>query len=306
MSTETTTEAPIQEQPSTETLQAEWDALAAERSGNGPALDAAPEQTDKAAEGKAKEPTAAQPAQPVEQSPALSPLEQSIAQLSDIARRLEEGQRRTDGRVSALQSKLDKGAAKPVTELPSAEQVALAVEDPDEWKKLQEEFPEWGTAIQKKLEATSQALLKRIGAGGGEVKQEIIDAAVSTALQSREYALLERAHPGWNKLTITPAYKEWYAKQSADVQALADSPWSEDAITFFDKFKKETGGTSAPADGDRAAALQAQRQKVLNTSALTKPSRPNAPKPPATDQDLTTEEIWKQEVANRSKRRVSA
>ena len=301
MSTQNTAPATPDQQPSAETLQAEWDALAAERSGTGPALDAAPEKTEAAQVETKPEQT---PTQPVKE---LSPIEQTLAQFTELAKRLEEGQRRTEGRVSALQSKFDKTAATPrPTELPSAEQVALAVEDPDEWKKLQEEFPEWGTAIHKKLEATSQALLKRIGAGGGEVKQEIIDAAVSTALQSREYARLERAHPGWQKLTVTPAYKEWYAKQPADVQALAESPWSEDAIDFFNQFKKATATEPGAGDAqDRAAALQVQRQKVLNASSVTKPVRPTAPRAAASDQDMTAAEIWEQEAARRT-RRVAA
>lgn len=265
--------------------QAEWDSLVAERSDPGSAA-AAPE---------TPEPIAQAPA-PQESAPA-APAAPTMEQLLQNMQELQNQVKRAEGRVSSLQSDLAKQRSAPADVQPTTEQVALAIEDPEEWKKLQDEFPEWGVAIQKKLDATTQAMLKRYGAQSAGVKQEVLDAAVSQALESREYARLERAHPNWKSLTVTPAYQKWFGEQSAEVQALAESPYSDDAIVFFDKFKTDTGG--APANN--AAALQARRQQVLQTSATTTPRRPAAPKA-ASDQDLTAGEIWAQELARRNKR----
>jgi hypothetical protein len=267
--------------------QAEWDSLVAERSDPGSAT-AAPETPD----------PIAQAPDPQESAPAPAPAAPTMEQLLHSMQELQNQVKRAEGRVSSLQSDLAKQRSAPAEVQPTTEQVALAIEDPEEWKKLQDEFPEWGVAIQKKLDATTQAMLKRYGAQSTEVKQEVLDAAVSQALEAREYARLERAHPAWKSLTATPAYQKWFSEQPAKVQALAESPYSEDAIAFFDKFKTDTGGVPST---NNAAELQARRQQVLQTSATTTPRRPAAPRA-ASDQDLTAGEIWAQELARRNKR----
>lgn len=288
MSATETTENP--DQASADNAQAEWDSLVAERLAPGSAQ-AAPESAEPVSHNAApiEAPAAAAP-------PAAPTMDQLLAQMQELSNTV----KRSEGRVSSLQSELARQRnAQPATPetQPSTDQVALAIEDPEEWKKLQDEFPEWGVAIQKKLDATTKAMLSRYGATTAGVKQDVLDAAVSQALESREYARLERAHPGWKALTATPAYQDWYKAQPADVQALADSPHSDDAIVFFDKFKVDTGG--APTNS--AASLQQRRQAVLAASATTTPRRPAAPRT-VSDQDLTPAEIWQQELARRAKR----
>lgn len=284
------TETP--DQASADSAQAEWDSLVAERANPGSA-EAAPA----SAEPAESTPAPIEASAPAAAPPAAPTMEQLLAQMQELSNAV----KRSEGRVSSLQSDLARQRnAQPAQAepQPSTEQVALAIEDPEEWKKLQDEFPEWGVAIQKKLDATTAAMLKRYGATQAGVKQEVLDAAVSQALESREYARLERAHPGWKALTATPSYQDWYKAQPADVQALADSPYSDDAIVFFDKFKTDTGGVPST---NPAASLQQRRQAVLAASATTTPRRPAAPRT-VSDQDLTPEEIWKQELARRTKR----
>ncbi len=55
---------------------------------------------------------------------------------------------------------------------------------------------------------------------------------------------VEREHPGWEELVLTPKFTSWKQAQPASVQRLADSPRSDDAILMLDLYKKDTAKQS--------------------------------------------------------------
>jgi hypothetical protein len=52
-------------------------------------------------------------------------------------------------------------------------------------------------------------------------------------------AQVESAHPGWEKLVRTAAFRRWLAQQTLRIRALAASNNPEDAIALLTLFKHE-------------------------------------------------------------------
>lgn len=207
---------------------------------------------------------------------------------------------RESGRTSALQKQLD--AAKAATQAavakgqdaPSASQAAAAAEDPAEWKQLMADFPEWATAVQKKLDA-ALAAAKPAAAPGVDASQ--IDSIVEQKLANKEIARIDQRHPDWRATVNTQDFKTWQASQPAHVQALADSDYSGDAIELLDKFKASK--TKSPAEV--AAELQARRKTNLNLAATNGQQGQHVPANQQTAVDAKS--AWDAEVAAREARR---
>jgi len=79
----------------------------------------------------------------------VDPVEARFAAVEAANQRLQEQLTREQGRTSALQKKLDTGlaAAKTAAEAPTKAAQEAAIEDPEEWKQLQADFPEWASAV---------------------------------------------------------------------------------------------------------------------------------------------------------------
>jgi hypothetical protein len=246
--------------------------------------------------------TEAEPAT-TEQVPAttVDPVEARFAALEAANQRLQTELGRANGRVAQMQSTLDKGAAvaRAVKDAPTTEQQEAAIEDPAEWKQLMEEFPEWGTAVQKKLDATLKSMKPAQPQAAPD--NDAIGQVVDNALARNEFARVDRKHPGWRDTVKTKEFEDWHNAQPAAIQALAESDYSDDAVEMLNLFK--ASGEKSPAQ--EVSEVQKRRAAALTAAATT--NKPRAPTVRTTDpENLGPKDLWAIEKANRQKRRQTA
>lgn len=164
-----------------------------------------------------------------------------LATLDRIDHRLKS----TEGRVGAIQTALAAAKAdttKAGAEAPTKEQVAAAAASSDKWKQLETDFPEWTMALNERLTAMSAELAGKIPKVDVEgITKGVVDtvspmfAAVKS--EARELARVDMKHDAWEDTVKTKEFGDWFAKQTTDLQALADSEKAADAIKLLDAYK---------------------------------------------------------------------
>lgn len=152
---------------------------------------------------------------------------------------------------------------------PTKEQIAAAAKTDEEWDALKEEFPVWGSAVEKKFASerastleeikalkSEIATLKQSGAPSGETDQKIEGVKIDLAKQ-----MVSLQHPGWEQVVKTPEFSAWLTAQPVDVKQKCESWNIVDAVSVLTAFDESKSG------GKRSAAeITAERKERLNKS----------------------------------------
>lgn len=151
---------------------------------------------------------------------------------------------------------------------PTKEQIAAAAESDDEWDALKEEFPVWGSAVEKKFaseRATTLeeikalkaeiATLKQSGTPSGETDQKIEGIKIDLAKQ-----VVSLRHPGWEQVVKTPEFSAWLTAQPAEIKQKCESWNIVDAVSVLTAFNESKAGKKT------AAEIAAERKERLNKS----------------------------------------
>jgi len=179
-----------------------------------------------------------------QESPPDDPLARISASLEALHKRVDQvdgNTRATSGRVSALQSAIEKGNAASVragTDAPSGEQIAQALHDPDAFKQLKEDFPDFAGPVEREF-AAIRADLAKLSKPAEQQQvnvEEIEQRATQKALRTFREETVEDAHPGWRESVKSKEFKDWLPKQSEDVKALAASDRPRDAIKLLNVY----------------------------------------------------------------------
>lgn len=226
-----------------------------------------------------------------------SPMEQRLAALEATNSKLKADLDRTTGRVSSLQSAADaaRSAAK-AGGAPSSEQVTAAIEDPAEWKQLMEDFPDWGVAFEKKMDAKIANVMRSQRPSAPDPAE--VGAFVEQEFMRREISRVDRKHPAWRDTVKTPEFRAWKTHQAKEIQALEDSTSSDDAIEMLNLFE----GSKA---SEKSSDIAQRRKDALAVAAVQGKPRQQAAAVKAAG-DLTPTEAWALEKRKREQRRVAA
>jgi len=214
----------------------------------------------------------------------ITQLEQANAQLLHHVKTAE-------GRVAAIQREFQQGrqAATSVDAAPSQGQMAAAAKNPEKWEQLKQDFPEWAGAMEEYVGS------KLSGMQSGVQATQVVDyvqqqlaaerASMKTAI---EEARVEGRYEDWRDTVNTPEFAQWFAIQSNEVKALADSSAARDAIKMLDMFHNLKAKPATEIRQERGARLAA--------AATT---RPGQTPPPKTMDDMSPEELWNYEAKKR-------
>jgi hypothetical protein len=214
----------------------------------------------------------------------ITQLEQANAQLLHHVKTAE-------GRVAAIQREFQQGrqAATSVDAAPSQGQMAAAAKNPEKWEQLKQDFPEWAGAMEEYVGS------KLSGMQSGVQATQVVDyvqqqlaaerASMKTAI---EEARVEGRYEDWRDTVNTPEFAQWFAIQSNEVKALADSSAARDAIKMLDMFHNLKAKPATEIKQERGARLAA--------AATT---RPGQTPPPKTLDDMSPEELWNYEAKKR-------
>lgn len=246
-------------------LQSEWDSVQAEREGSqtNPPPETPPAQVD---ENKPKPTEAPQTeAKPVDPYEGLHPdvrakLER-FDQLATSQSQLLNELREAKGRIGALQSEWAKSQRVAQAQQPTQAQIAAAAKDPEEWEALKKDFPEWGTAIAKFVDARLGA---HAGGQNGPTAEQIeqlvaqrTENATTAVVKQLNESLVTMKHPNWRIEVNTPEFANWARVQSPEVQALANSSNGFDAIRMLDLYAETKARPVAAVKEDRRQKLAA-------------------------------------------------
>lgn len=207
-----------------------------------------------------------------------------------------------EGRVAAMQRDLQQAKAAQQTvapqEAPSQGQMVAAATNPQEWEQLKQDFPEWATAIDKRLASE----ISRIPAQKNLVQPEhVIDYVQRQMLEFEtksnrriEEARIEGKYDNWRDVVNTSDFANWFAVQNPETRTLADSNSARDAIRMLDLFHDSKKRSAVDIKQERGARLAA--------AATT---RPGQTPPPQTLDDMSPAELWNYEAAKREKTRAT-
>jgi hypothetical protein len=131
------------------------------------------------------------------------------------------------------------------------------------------------------------------GMSSEQVAQLVQQQVEQTKLEMQtaiEEARIESKYEDWKTTINTSEFVNWFSVQSPDIQALANSPKSKDAIKVLDMFSAVQSRSAGDIKQERGARLAA--------AATT---RPGQTPPPKTLDDMSPEELWNYEAKKRAK-----
>lgn len=141
-------------------------------------------------------------------------------------------------------------ATKKVDDAPTQSEVSQAITDPAEWAELKRQYPEWGAATEKGMDARIEARLaqqkaqtmdqaaidklveERVAGKSAAIRTEVIDAHLDAVVDGN-----------WREVVLSPEFVEWEKTQSEQVKALGTSSKMTDAakmLRLFEASKKAT------------------------------------------------------------------
>lgn len=192
---------------------------------------------------------------------------EALSQLQHRATAAEELAKRHIGQVGGLQRKINEilksqAAVNPAAAQPTAAQVTAAMADPEEWKKLEEDFPTIAQGFKKMLEVRETKLKQELQA----MTQPLLVARQQDQ-QEREQRfiqeqvrILAEAHPDWGDIRESPEFHEWLAAQPPFVQSGIKSRNAADAVDILNRYKSASAGKAG-------ADLEARRKQRVQQAA---------------------------------------
>lgn len=130
--------------------------------------------------------------------------------------------------AAAATAKADGAAA------PSNQQISDALKSGEKFKKLAEDFPEWG-----------EAFLEMQGIAAASLEASLVDKILAKVPKSEvtldavtkgHMASVTAAHRTWKKDINSPQFATWLDTQDASTKALAESDDPEEAIDLLDRY----------------------------------------------------------------------
>lgn len=243
-----------------------------------------------------------EPEQPEDPLAGLSPtVRAKLAQIDELAQanaQLLHHVKTTEGRVAAMQREAEQArqAATQVApqDAPSQGAIVNAAKNPEKWEQLKQDFPEWAGAMEEYVASKI---------GGQQPQQQLLtpeqvtqyvqqQVAQTKAEMGRlmEEARIEGKYSDWRDTVNTTEFAQWFAVQSPDTRALADSSAAKDAIRMLDLYQTAKSVSATDIKQERGARLAA--------AATT---RTGQTPPPKTLGDMSPEELWNFEAKKRER-----
>ena len=238
-----------------------------------------------------------EPEQPEDPLAGLSPaVRAKLAQIDELAQanaQLLHHVKTTEGRVAAMQREAQQARQAAMQEAPTQTAIASAAKNPEKWEQLKQDFPEWAGAMEEyvasKLGVSSQQQSLSPEAVAQFVQQEVANTKAEMG-RLMEEARIEGKYENWRDTINTTEFAQWFAVQTPDTRALADSPAAKDAIKMLDLFS--TAQTRSAGD------IKQERGARLAAAATT---RTGQTPPPKTLGDMSPAELWNYEAKKRER-----
>jgi hypothetical protein len=230
-----------------------------------------------------------------------------VAELAERFAKLEGQLRNVNGHIGGLtqsqqqlrQQMLD--AAKQATsqaggDAPTQAQAKEAMADPEKWKALKGDFPEWGEAVESLLDsrlgnqpqfdqsAIDRMVEQRVANETAKVRTEALDAHLDTVVDGN-----------WREVVNSEGFGKWIEAQPEEVKALGASNALTDASKMLRLFVKAQ--QSNPAE-----QIRQTRSAKLDAAASVPQAGRRAPIRKS-EADMTPDELWNHYAKQREQQR---
>lgn len=215
-------------------------------------------------------------------------LKEKLLGMEAIVGQLQQRLRNAEGHIGGLSSQLKQQlqTAQAVREsggdAPSAAQIKQAQDDPEAFKALERDYPEFAAALAPAVDAKVNARMSEIRKELDSLREASQRPQGPDPLQAvervRSEMLVEVRHPGWQETVKRPEFQGWLGSQSREVQMLAASPVPADAVRLLDLFQDS-----------RKTTTTARNQRLNSVAAL--PTGRSPVRAKSVDQ-MSPEEYW--------------
>lgn len=193
--------------------------------------------------------------------------------------------RNAEGHIGGLNSQLkqQQQVASQVAarggDAPSAAEVRSAQSNPQAMASLKRDYPEFADAMESALNERLSAVEQRIAQQPAQQVQQGVTAEQIHQMR-REFSV-EVRHPGWQERVKAPEFAGWLQRQSREVQLLAQSDNTNDAIRLLD------------LHSDASKATTTQRTRRLDSAAAIPSGRSGSSVRQKPVEDMTPQEYWR-------------
>lgn len=174
----------------------------------------------------------AEPAQGQDERGALSPEERDLLrQIPDLVHLVKS----TVGRVGSLQSELQKigrAAASQAADAPTDKQISQASGNPEAWKRLKEDFPDWAEGVEA-LVASRVSSIPRQEVDLDKALEERLAKVKAEWQAEREREAEEEIaeeRPDWKTVVTSKPFADWLMQQPAEYTKRALEAWKPRAV----------------------------------------------------------------------------
>jgi len=211
-----------------------------------------------------------------------------------------------EGRVSALQKKINKLEEQTKAPAIAPADLVKAFKDKESWKEFSDTNPEIAAPIAEFMEGLADSVTSSLQEQKDIAKSLKEKADVDADLEAED--LLETEHPGWKETVMTEDFKDWLAKQPASTFEIVNDGTAEESVAVITNFKNYlvASGKSKPpeeTEEERKAREKVERTKNKRSKQLeagaVPPSKGGATKPTG---DLSTESLFDHFASKKVKR----
>lgn len=232
-----------------------------------------------------------------------------VKELAEKVGKLEGQLRNVNGHIGGLTAgqremremlTVSKSAAETVKDAPTQAQVKQAMQNPQEWDALREDFPEWATATEKLLDARLSGLQPQAASMDQEAIDKIVAERVAAATAQQRAEMIdsrldEIVDGDWKAEVKSEPFGKWLQAQPGEVKALAESANLADASKMLRLYSKSKQSNPTQQIID-------QRNARLENGVTVK--RGLKSQPAKAPEDMTETELWNYEAAQREKARA--
>lgn len=226
------------------------------------------------------------PAATGEDSVTADPLQMVLDRISGLEAKFDKTTQRlynVEGHIGGLNAhikKVQEEFRSRGRDTPTAKEIDQAQKSPEAMKAFAEEYPDFAEKLQPVFDAVKADLQAQMPA---PQEAPVIPDNIVTREELeawREDQLVESKHEGWKDKVKTDAFRGWFEKQEAEVQALAHLPGPANAIRLLDLYDEATKVKAPAPDADQLlshAALPKSGGRRVNQKSV---------------DDMTPEEYW--------------
>jgi hypothetical protein len=191
---------------------------------------------------------------------------------------LEHYKKSNEGRVAALQRKIDEmmqsqPAIEESSEPESDDSVNL-------WDELKDEDEILAQQIEARIRAEREAILREV-----EQRLQPIQASEQERYIGQQQRILSERMPDWADIVVTDEFADWVASQPPKVQELAQSIEASDYEFLLNTYKAQNGLASSNSQQSSASELQQKRKQKLAAAQELKTRNSGASTSPPDDFD---------------------